>query len=265
MTKNRMNFSGSFYPESKVELLRYFDYFTQNQKKIELNIKPRAIIVPHAGYIYSGIVANIAYSLSKNIKPKRVIVIGPSHRHYINGASIGLYDFYECLLGDLTIDKEFAMSLIAKYPWLIFDENAHMEHSTETQIPFIKNYFDSKVLEIVYGKIDFVDLSRLISELLKDEQNFVVISTDLSHFYDLKEANILDEICINAIKNQNIEKLDEGCEACGMTGVKALLNSSKEFNYEVKFLDYKTSFEVTKDNSSVVGYSSFILGEKIGI
>lgn len=265
MTKKRMNFSGSFYPNDKNELLKYFDFFTSKQTNKNININPRAIIVPHAGYVYSGIVANLAYTLSKNSQPKRVIVIGPSHRHYLNGASIGLFDFYECLLGDLKIDKKFALELIAKYPWLNFDEDAHLEHSTETQIPFIKNYFDTKVLEIVYGKIEFTDLSKLISELLKDEENFLVISTDLSHFYNLKEANILDEICINAIRNQDLEKLDEGCEACGMVGVKALLNSSKELGLEVEFLDYKTSFETTNDSSSVVGYASFLLGDSIGI
>ncbi len=265
MTKNKMNFSGTFYPDEKNELLKYFDYFKKSEEKIELDINPRAIIVPHAGYIYSGSVANIAYNLSKNINSKRIIVIGPSHRYYLDGASVSMFDFYETPLGDLSIDKEFASNLIKKFNWLNFDENAHMEHSTETQMPFIKNYIDKKVLEIVYGKIDFVVLSLLLSELLKDKDNFVVISTDLSHFYTLEEANILDQNCIDAIRKQDINLLDENCEACGIIGVMALINASKKLNYKVEFLDYKTSYDVTKDDKSVVGYSSFILGEDIVI
>ncbi|WP_419764126.1 MAG: AmmeMemoRadiSam system protein B [Arcobacter sp.] len=265
MIKNKMNYSGSFYPDKKDELLRYFEFFSQNQQNINLDIKPRAIIVPHAGYIYSGMVANIAYSKIKDLKVKRVIVIGPSHRHFLTGASVSLFDSYETPLGDIDIDKEFGLDLIKKYDCLHFDENAHMEHSTETQIPFIKNYLDTKVLEIVYGKLDYKELSKILSNLFKDKDNFIIISTDLSHFYSLEEANILDQTCIDAIKNKDLIKIDEGCEACGMVGVKALLKSSKELNFEIGFLDYKTSFEVTKDKSSVVGYTSFLLGESVGI
>ncbi|WP_298753869.1 AmmeMemoRadiSam system protein B [uncultured Arcobacter sp.] len=265
MTKNKMNYSGSFYPDKKDELLKYFEFFNQNQQEINLDIKARAIIVPHAGYIYSGIVANIAYSKIKDLKPKRVIVIGPSHRHYLSGASVSLFDKYETPLGDMNIDKEFGLDLIKKYDCLDFDENAHMEHSTETQMPFIKNYLDTKVLEIVYGKLDYKELSNILLDLFKDEDNFVVISTDLSHFYSLEEANILDQTCIDAIKNKDLIKIDEGCEACGIIGVKALLETSKEFNFEIKFLEYKTSCEMTKDRTSVVGYASFLVGENIGI
>ncbi len=265
MTINKMNYSGSFYPDEKNELLKYFNFFTQNQQSFDLHINPRAIIVPHAGYIYSGIVANLAYTLVKDIKPKRVIVIGPSHRYYLEGASVSLFDTYETPLGDLNIDKEFAQDLIKEYECLDFDENAHMEHSTETQIPFIKNYLDTKVLEIVYGKICEKELASLVSNLLEDEDNFIVISTDLSHFYSLEEANILDQVCIDAIKNQDLKKLDSGCEACGIAGVKALVEASKEYDFKIDFLDYKTSFEVTQDKSSVVGYASFLVGESIGI
>lgn len=265
MTKNKMNYSGSFYPDKKDELLKYFDFFTQHQQNIDLKTVPRAIIVPHAGYIYSGIVANIAYSQIKDLKFKRVIVIGPSHRHYLNGASVSLFDTYETPLGDLDIDKEFVEDLIKKYDCLHFDENAHMEHSTETQIPFIKNYLDTRVLEIVYGKIDYEELSNILSQLLKDKDNFIIISTDLSHFYSLEEANILDQTCIDAIKNKDLKMLDDGCEACGVVGVKSIIKSSKEFNFIIDFLDYKTSFEVTDDKNSVVGYASFLVGESIGI
>ncbi|WP_419768345.1 AmmeMemoRadiSam system protein B [Arcobacter sp.] len=265
MIKNKMNFSGTFYPDDKKELLKYFEVFTANEEKIKLDINPRAIIVPHAGYVYSGSVANVAYNLSKDIKSKRVIVIGPSHRYFLQGASISQFDSYETPLGDLLIDKEFGSKLIDKYDFLHFDEDAHMEHSTETQIPFVKNYFDVKVLEIVYGKIDAKELSLLVLELLKDKDNFLVISTDLSHYYILDEANILDGICIDAIKNQDIEKLTKDCEACGKEGVKALLQTAKVSDYKVKFLDYKTSYEITKDKSKVVGYASFLVGESIAI
>ena len=261
MNINKMNFSGSFYPESENDLKKYFEYFNKNKKNIVLNLKPRAIIVPHAGYIYSGSVANLAYNLTKDVKPKRVIVIGPSHRYYLEGASISLYDSYETPLGNLEIDLSYANFLKENYSWLIFNDDVHMEHSTETQIPFIKNYYESKVIEIIYGEIDYMSLSTLVVELLKDDENFVVISTDLSHFHNLNEANIIDKKTIDAIEKKDIDLLDDACEACGIVGVKAIIEASNILNFKSQFLDYKTSFENTNDDTSVVGYTSFVIGE----
>lgn len=261
MSKNKMNYSGSFYPDRKEEIEKYFQFFNQNRLNKADGTIPKAIISPHAGYIYSGSVANEAYALCEKFNFKRVIVIGPSHRYYLNGASIALYDSYETPLGDIDIDLNFSKELLEKYSWLSFDEDAHMEHSTETQMPFIKNYLNTKVVEIIYGKIDFNELACLVEELLLNKENLVVISTDLSHFYSLEEANILDEKAINAIKNQDIEVLEDRCEACGKVGVKALLKALKKQNLRIKFLDYKTSYERTKDSSSVVGYCSFLVGE----
>lgn len=94
-------------------------------------------------------------------------------------------------------------------------------------MPFIKNYFDkTSVVEIVYGRQDFKTLSTLIDQLLEDDDNFVVISTDLSHFYTLEKAKKLDNICLNAIVNMDLELFDKGCEACGKIGVKAMVNSA---------------------------------------
>lgn len=255
-----MNYSGSFYPEKKDELLNYFQFFNKNRVNQYSKINPRAIIVPHAGYVYSGSVANEAYTLCKKHKYKRLIVVGPSHHCFFEGASICLNDLYETPLGDLEVDLKYSRKLIEKYSFLDFDENAHMEHSTETQMPFIKQNFHCKVIEIVYGKIDYENLSILFSELLESKDNLLIISSDLSHFHSQEKANLLDEFCIEGIKKQDLRKLDL-CEACGIIGIKALVKVSKNLNLKTEFLDYKTSYEVTNDKSSVVGYCSFLIGE----
>lgn len=260
MIKEKMNYSGSFYPNDKNELLKYFDFFETNQKKIEINIKPKALIVPHAGYIYSGQTANYVYEYASKFKYKRVVVIGPSHRYYLDGASISDYDKYETPLGDLTISKDLVLNLVDEFSWLNFDDEAHMEHSTEVQMPFIKHYFDCEVVEIVYGKLDYISLSKLITKFLNDEQTLLVISTDLSHFHSQEKANFLDSICIEAINTKDLKRLDRGCEACGIIGVRALIEASIHLNLKIEFIDYSTSFNITKDESSVVGYVSFIIG-----
>ena len=259
MLKEKMNFSGAFYPDNEKEILRYFDFFNKTSKKVSTKLKPKAIIVPHAGYIYSGKSANYVYEIVSKYEYKDVVVIGPSHRYYLDGASISKYDLYETPLGELTINKKLVNSLQEEYAWLNFDENAHMEHSTEVQMPFIKKYINTQVIEIVYGKLFHNELSSLIEKLINDEV-LVVISTDLSHFYNLEEANKLDKKCIDGILNKDMKTLNDDCEACGIVGVKALVQASTNLGLEVEFIDYSTSYDATKDKNRVVGYSSFIFG-----
>lgn len=264
MKNRKMVVAGSFYPDSCDEIKKYINHFNSILKNVDINndIKARAIISPHAGYIYSGFTANYAFHLIQNQKPKRVIVIGPSHRVYINGASISLYEEYETPCGNIKIDLEFANDLQDKFDFLHFAESAHQEHSTETQMPFIKHYLEGvEVVEIVYGDLDYKQLSLLTDELLKDEDNFIVISTDLSHFYTLEEANKKDNICLNAIENLDMKLFESDCEACGMIGVKAIINSSIKNKYRTKLIDYRTSFDASNDSNSVVGYVSVLIGK----
>ena len=254
--------SGSFYPDKKKEILKYINHFNSFKTNSETFEDIKAIIVPHAGYIYSGFTANLAYQLVSSSKKqiKRVVVIGPSHRVYLKGASVALYDEYETPLGNLKIDKEFSQKLIDKYDFLNFNVECEFEHSTETQAPFIKHYFENiQLIEIVYGQIDYKDLSKVIDEVLEDKSNFVVISTDLSHFYTLEEANKKDNICLEAIDKKDL-KLFDYCEACGKIGVEAIINWAIKNNYETKILNYCTSADVTKDKSRVVGYTSALIG-----
>lgn len=255
--------AGMFYPDSCSDIKHYIDHFSQGILPSSLEVIPRALIVPHAGYIYSGFTANLAYhyAASKCHEIKRVIVIGPSHRVYIAGASIALYEQYQTPCGDIEIDLEFSHELQKNHSFLEFMPSAHEEHSTEVQMPFIQHYFkQAKVVEIVYGDLLAQELSPLIDAVLGDEHTLIVISTDLSHFYTEEEANRLDNICIQAIKHLDIHGLAGGCEACGITGIKALVQSVQNFNLKPYFLDYRTSFDRTKDDTRVVGYASFVLG-----
>ena len=254
--------SGSFYPHKKEEILEYINYFNNFETNVETFEDIKAIIVPHAGYIYSGFPANLAYKLVSSSKKdiKRVVVFGPSHRVYLKGASVALYDEYETPLGNLKIDKKFSQNLIDKYDFLDFNIECEFEHSTETQAPFIKHYFENvQLAEIIYGEIDYEDLSKVIDEVLANSDNFVVISTDLSHFYTLKEAQKLDNICIEAINKKDL-KLFDYCEACGKVGVKAVINWAIKNDFDTKVLNYCTSADVTKDESRVVGYTSALIG-----
>lgn len=265
MSIRKTSVAGSFYPAASNEIDRYLDHFNSLLNNANFNTKsnftPKAIISPHAGYVYSGFTANAAFRVIQNLNPKRVVVIGPSHRVFIEGASVALYDEYETPYGNIEIDSDLNDELLSKFDFLSFKESAHGEHSTETQMPFIKHYFpNSKVVEIVYGKIEYWDITDVIEEVLNDPDNFVIISTDLSHFYTQAKAEALDNICLSGIDHLDLKRFDEGCEACGITGIKAVVKYAKEHNLQSKIIDYRTSFDASGDDSRVVGYVSALIG-----
>ena len=212
--------------------------------------------MPHAGYVYSGFTANIALRLLANTDVKRIVIIGPSHRVYLTGTSVSDFDSYQTPLGALNIDKELISDLKNRFD-LHFMPEAHHEHSTEVQIPFVKNYAPKvSVVELVYGDESPQRLSEVIEYLLKDTDTAVVISTDLSHYYDIKKANSLDSICLDAVKTLDRSQLHQGCEACGKIGVEAMLIAAKKKELKSILLDYRTSADASGDDSQVVGYMS---------
>jgi AmmeMemoRadiSam system protein B len=223
-----------------------------------LNIKSRAIISPHAGYVYSGFTANIAHRILANSNLKRVVVIGPSHKVYLKGISGSFYDSYETPCGDLEIDKEYLENLSKDFN-ISFIPEAHKEHSTETQMPFIKHYLpDVKVVELVYGDISPDVLANICKIVLQEPKSAVVISTDLSHFYPKKEAQIKDSYCLRAVDELDISLLHSGCEACGKIGMEAMILAALDLRLKPRILDYRTSADASGDESSVVGYMSAI-------
>jgi len=252
--------AGQFYPASADECEAIFSYYNEllekyMEDKTLLQTKSRAVIVPHAGYVYSGFTANIAYRILANSGLRRVVVIGPSHRVYLLGSSVGDFQLYETPFGDLKCDSTFAKELMQKFN-LKFFPDAHHEHSTEVQMPFIKRYLDVEVVEVVYGDEDPANLVPIIEYALKDDLTGVVISTDLSHFYDIEKAKQLDNICIDAVVKLDPNELHKGCEACGKIGMQAMLMAARNLDLKPLLLDYRTSADASGDSSQVVGYLS---------
>lgn len=264
MSSRTMSVAGSFYPAPAAEInamIVQFNSVIESHADIvrqfsELN--GNAVIVPHAGWVYSGFTANVAYRILNNSKPKTVVVIGPSHRVGFDGVSICDLTHYQTPLGDLAIDLQLTKELRERFALPYFSE-AHHEHSTEVQMPFIKHYLpDAKVIELVYAYAEPVMIEPIIEYCLAREDTAVVISTDLSHYYNLSQAQKLDAICLEAIGEENTDKLHQGCEACGMIGVEAMLNVAKKKHMHNMILDYRTSADASQDTSRVVGYASVL-------
>lgn len=256
MSARPMAHAGTFYPKSADEIERYIRAFEAMVKEHPAQIAPRALIVPHAGYMYSGFTAHLAFEQLADTAAKRAIVIGPSHRVPYQGMSVSDFDTYETPLGDIPIDRTYVQTLSKKFR-LGFAPEMHREHSTEVQMPFLRHYAPQlQVVELVYGYFSAEKAGNIVTALLDDPDNVIIISTDLSHFYPESQANQLDNVCLNAIAKLDPSILHEGCEACGATGVEGMLIAAKARGLHVKLLDYRTSAWVTKDKVSVVGYAS---------
>ena len=257
----KMAVSGSFYPAScrRVRSMiqtfnREFDTHTIPEKTA--SITPRAVIVPHAGYIYSGFTANFAYRFLAKTNASRFIVIGPSHTHYFKGISGSFFEAFQTPCGNLEIDSAYLFALAKRFHIGFVPKVHQKEHSTEVQMPFLQHYFPKrKVIELIYGDIEVKSLANMIVALLQTKKNAVIVSSDLSHYYPLATANRIDRSCLLGVQNLDYNRL-QTCEACGITGIKAMTLAAKSLNLRSKLLDYTTSAKASGDTHSVVGYMS---------
>ena len=252
--------AGSFYPKSCTDLEHRFASFrnrAQREQRALSQHTPRAIIVPHAGYVYSGYTADLAYRTALKSRAKRVIVIGPSHHLYFKGVAAAGYDAFKTPCGLLRSDERYLGQLKEKFIFNATQEPFSKEHSTEVQLPFINHYLPQmKVIELVYGDITVDKLSRLMHYLLRDPKNLLVISSDLSHFHTKRVAQQHDFVCLDGVEERDLKRLQEGCEACGKRGIEAIVRTAGTIGLKSELIDYRTSADASGDTTKVVGYMS---------
>ena len=241
--------AGMFYPDDKEELQDVIDNFLKNAP--ETNIEGlQALILPHAGYPYSGQVAASGYTLLKKLKKKKIILLGPSHNTHFSGVLSDDNSYWETPLGKVKIaSNEFPKN---KQPHL-------HEHNLEVHIPFLQTILeDFELIPLVAGKADPQELSVQIEELL-DDDTFLIISTDLSHYKDYDSAVATDTNTNEAIETLNFEKMAEEGDACGKIPVLTAIDLAKRRGWKCKMLEYKNSGDITGTRTRVVGYASFAL------
>lgn len=262
---------GSFYPSHEGMLRKMVGGFIRKASIESSSGKVVGLIVPHAGYVYSGKIAGIGYKQIKGQQYDTVILIGPTHKSGFSGFSVGNFDAYSTLLGKLQVDRKLAKRLIKKYKSVKFLPSVHKkEHSLEVQLPFLQMVLkEFKILPIVVGRYNLGNcekLAQILYQISKNKKVFFVISTDFSHYHSYKKAKKIDKRTIEGIKTGNPKKFYKGVqkgkyELCGSGPVTIFLYLSKKINNcELKFLSYSNSGEVPMGNKSkVVGYSSFAL------
>jgi len=243
-----------------------------------------ALIVPHAGYYFSGNVAASAYAQLNPKKPyKRIFLLGPSHHEWLNGASVnGEVDYYATPLGHVPVDREVARQLIEADSVFSYQPKAHdREHCLEVQLPFLQRRFKDvpPIVPIIISTNDFSKLKRM-AEVLKPwltDENLFVISSDFSHYPSYEDAKTVDAKTGKAIETGDVEQFIATIEANERSGIRNLATSAcGEFpiitlmlmldgQYQVKHIMYQNSGDIDNhDHSRVVGYHAFAIlrGEK---
>jgi hypothetical protein len=237
--------AGAFYPDDEEELRMTVQDFLQRVPEQEV-AKPMALIVPHAGYVYSGQVAAYAFALLQKYPRKNIIILGPSHAVPITDVVGDTHDAWLTPLGQVRL-----LDYTGKKT-----EIAHAnEHCLEVQVPFLQETLeDFKILPLIAGGIDPEKISAVVQPFL-DKDTLLLISSDLSHYHDYESAVRLDNHTINCIMNLDY-KGAQNCEACGIIPILTAISIARRRNWSCHLLNKANSGDVTGDRSHVVGYAS---------
>lgn len=246
--------AGQFYPADAKQLESMIKEFMDEVDVYESN-KPRAIISPHAGYIYSGLTASYGYKQLQGRSYKTVIVLAPSHFAHVS-ASIPNASHYETPLGLIPISP-IAVELEEKKIIKHTSEAHDREHSLEVQLPFLQVMLgDFQLVPIVMGNVNPAEFAKKLEPYV-DDDTLIIASSDLSHYHPYAEANSLDTSCVNHILTLDLKDVAND-ELCGVIPVMTVMEIARMRGWTPKLMDYRTSGDTAGDKNQVVGYASIV-------
>lgn len=254
--------AGMFYPADPVELREMVQGFLAHAGKG--GKLPKAIISPHAGFIYSGPIAASAYARLYNGRDRieRVVLLGPSHRVPFQGLALTDAELFQTPLGQIPIDQE-AQGLIRDLPQVKLLRAAHAsEHSLEVQLPFLQLVLDEfKLVPLVVGEASGEEVAEVLQRLWGGAETLIVISSDLSHFHDYLTARKMDSATSEAIVTLHPEAIGYE-DACGRIPVKGLLTLAQRVGLQGELIDLRNSGDTAGSKDQVVGYGAYAFSEK---
>ncbi len=251
--------AGSFYPADHDQLHDVVARYLAEARPS--SAVPKALIVPHAGYDYSGAVAAAAYAhlAARSDMVRRVVLLGPAHYGVFPGLALSSADWWETPLGAVPVDKQARMHVLGFSQVQIRDEMFEGEHSLEVHLPFLQQVLsDFKVVPLLVGEATPQEVAEPLRAIWSCDETVVVVSSDLSHFHDYDTARELDRQTSVAIEKLRAE--DVGPEqACGCRAIDGLLHLAREKGLKARTVDLRNSGDVTGSRRKVVGYGAFIL------
>jgi hypothetical protein len=251
--------AGTFYPDDPQALAAVVDRLLPPAPADEP--APKALIVPHAGYVYSGPVAGVAYA---RLRPLRgaircVVLLGPAHFVPVDGLAVSGADAFATPLGAVPVDDEARRRVLA-LPQVTVDDAAHArEHSLEVHLPFLQRLLaEFRILPLVVGVAEPAEVAEVLDRVWGGAETLVVASSDLSHYHAHETAAALDRRTAEAIVARAPERVGPE-DACGAFPVRGLLWAARRRELDVRLLDLRSSGDTAGPRDEVVGYGAFSL------
>lgn len=223
---------------------------------------PKALIVPHAGYIYSGSTAALAYAALQPLRQqiKRVVLLGPTHRVAVNGLAVSESGAFATPLGDIPLDLD-AIAQLRDLPQIVFSDRVHaQEHSLEVHLPFLQRVLDDfKLVPLAVGEASPQAVAEVLERLWGGPETLIVISSDLSHFLNYSAAQQVDRNTCQHILQLDAHIRPE--QACGAFPVNGLLLAAGQRGLTPQLIHLCNSGDTAGDKNRVVGYASFAFHE----
>ena len=252
--------AGMFYPDNPAKLSAMLADFLADAQMAAL--RPKALIAPHAGYIYSGAIAASAYSLLRPLRAsiKRVILLGPVHRVWTPGLALPGVDAFATPLGEVMLDQA-AIASLDGLPQVHTHPAAHtQEHSLEVHLPFLQQMLDDFTLvPLAVGGATPEQVAEVLDRLWDGEETLIVVSSDLSHFLPYDEALQVDRATVHEILVFNNHLVGE--QACGCHPINGLLLAAHRRGLAPHLLDLRNSGDTAGDRNRVVGYAAIAFAE----
>lgn len=250
--------AGAFYPVDPAELREAVAAYLGAARAAVSG--PKALIAPHAGYIYSGPVAASAYACLCDLRSsiRRVVILGPAHRIHLRGLALPSCEGFRTPLGDIAIDHAAAADLRG-LPQVAVRDDAHaLEHSIEVQLPFLQSVVEEfSVVPLVVGECPPHAVSEVIEALWGGPETAVIVSSDLSHYHDYDAARALDLETSRAIEARRTDLAPE--RACGCVPINGLLALAAAKGLSVTRLDLRNSGDTAGGRGRVVGYGAYAI------
>ena len=250
--------AGSFYPADAKQLHTFIKSILREVPSVSGHW-PKAIITPHAGYIYSGAIAASAYARVAWGRDtiRRVVLLGPAHRLGFHGLALSSADYFATPLGSVPLDHSVLATLLTLPGVQVLDKAHALEHSLEVQIPFLQEVLqDFSLVPIVVGETSAEAVAKVIEQLWGGAETLVVISSDLSHYQDYPTAKKQDAATSQAIENLHPEAIAYH-DACGRLPINGLLLVAKKLGLTVTPYDLRNSGDTAGDRDRVVGYGAY--------
>jgi AmmeMemoRadiSam system protein B len=252
--------AGLFYPAAPAQLRFDVQQFLAGAPHHDLI--PKALIVPHAGFIYSGAIAAAAYALLIPIaaRIRRVLLLGPTHHVAVRGMALPGVDAFETPLGRVVLDVAATQS-IARLPQVSVSALVHaQEHSLEVQLPFLQSVLrDFTLLPLAVGMATADEVAEVLEILWGGDETLIVISSDLSHFLPYATAQQVDKITVDDILGLR-QPIDHE-QACGGTPINGLIVAAHQHRLTPHLLDLRNSGDTAGSKSQVVGYAALAFTE----